>query len=186
MVEVSKLLKVWCIYCKPLLYSLNWDTVQGFWQWKVKKKQWSLLKFYLTKSFIFHDVSNFKTKWIRCCLNLLYLKNQNQTVYICDRKLHHKPFLLSVENEFYAFRVRNDRGSILGLHTKPVTFFSNIRSYSLRSKSYNSALFLEGFYKVWRKLCSTEYIQNVYSSFRHMLTFYIWLITRIDATSYSP
>jgi hypothetical protein len=101
---------------------------------------------------------------------------QNQTVYICDRKLHHKPFLLSVENEFYTFRVRNNRGSRLGLHTKPVTFFSNIKSYSLRSKSYNSVLFLEEFYKVWRKLCSTEYIQNVYSSFRHMLTFYIWLL----------
>jgi hypothetical protein len=86
-----------------------------------------------------------------------------------------KPFLLSVENEFYAFRVRNDRGSILGLHTKPVTFFSNIRSYSLRSKSYNSALFLEGFYKVWRKLCSTEYIQNVYLGDIYVVKDKLWI-----------
>ena len=35
-------------------------------------------------------------------VSLLPLKiKQNQTAYICDRILHHKPFLLSVENEFY-------------------------------------------------------------------------------------
>ena len=64
------LLKVWCIYCKPTLYFLDYDwfsirvhAVHGHWT-----KTWSLLKLHQREKFIFHDVSNFETNLIRCYL----------------------------------------------------------------------------------------------------------------------
>lgn len=108
---------------------------------------------------------------LKCILPPLKIK-QIQTVFIFDRKLHHKTFLLSVENAFYPFDVQNcfccgfNQSSRLALLINELATYVFIYTsvYSPGSQSNKSTGILVGFQK-----CGGNFA--VYSSFRHTFDF---------------
>jgi capsule polysaccharide modification protein KpsS len=49
----------------------------------------------------------------RIALTCIFTSTEND-IYIFDRKLHHKTFLLSVENEFYMFAITGPKKYVRG------------------------------------------------------------------------
>jgi hypothetical protein len=54
---------------------------------------------------------------------------QNHTVYIYDRKLPRKSFLLSVEDEFYTFDVNNDHFVVLIIVVDSLSYTTKLPSF---------------------------------------------------------